>query len=376
MTPVVVILALTLALAATAFAAKKPRKPTRRAHPAPVSAPASRPAPPSLAGPAPPTWSPEEYERRKETRELIVVSVYRPVEMEGRTVTVPREVYLQATGDQGARLKEFVGKSLEVYRKVPVPTVVPPGATPAAAPTPVRASVTPTGPVALPAPASAAVAPSAPVSAATPASAAPSAPAPPSTALSAVARLRALKKAQEQAKSNAAAAPSAPATAGGAAAAEPASAAPASIPAAGAALPEARVAASPPGSGPADEIVRPRHQPVPSISMEVVVGRLQVVDIRGQVVVARVADDGVGKPTLQAPSVVPAELPAIMAGDVARFVLEPPPPPIPPPPVPPPALSKEEQARLDAERAKAEAENQRRKHKRGKYERKVMKWKL
>lgn len=110
--------------------------------------------------------------------------------------------------------------------------------------------------------------------------------------------------------------------------------------------------------------------------MEVVVGRLQVVDIRGQVVVARVADDGVGKPTLQAPSVVPAELPAIMAGDVARFVLEPPPPPIPPPPVPPPALSKEEQARLDAERAKAEAENQRRKHKRGKYERKVMKWKL
>jgi hypothetical protein len=372
LTAVVVILALTLALAATAFAAKKPRKPTRRAHPAPASAPAARPAPPSLAGPAPPTWSPEEYERRKETRELIVVSVYRPVEMEGRTVTVPREVYLQATGDQGARLKEFVGKSLEVYRKVPVPTVVPPGATPAAAPTPVRASVTPTGPVAVPAPASAAAAPSAPVSAATPASAAPSAPAPPSTALSAVARLRALKKAQEQAKANAAAAPSALATA----AVAPASAAPASSPPGGAAPPEAPASASPVGAGPADEIVRPRLQPVPSISMEVVVGRLQVVDIRGQVVVARVADDGVGKPTLQAPSVVPAELPAIMAGDVARFVLEPPPPPIPPPPVPPPALSKEEQARLDAERAKAEAENQRRKHKRGKYERKVMKWKL
>lgn len=381
MTAGVVILALTLALAATAFAAKKPRTHPRRAHPVPASAPASQHAPPSMAGPAPPTWSPEEYERRKETRELVVVSVYRPVEMEGRTVAVPREVYLQAAGDPGARLKEFVGKSLEVYRKVPVPTVVAPGnapGAPATAPTSpnavASATAAPVVQAGQHASTSAAVA-AAPASASAPASAAPSAPAPPSTALSAVARLRALKKAQEQAKANGAGVPSAPPSAAGPVATAPASAAPASTPPAAPGQAAGPVSASV-AAAPADDIVRPRPQPVPSIAMEVVIGRLQVVDIRGQVVVARVAEDGVGKPTLQAPSIVPAELPAIMAGDVARFVLEPPPPPVPPPPVPPPALSKEEQARLDAERAKAEAENQRRKHKRGKYERKVMKWKL
>jgi hypothetical protein len=341
--------------------------------PAPVSAPASH-APAPLAGPAPPTWSPEEYERRKETRELVVVSVYRPVEMEGRTVTVPREVYLQAAGEQGARLKEFVGRALDVYRKVPVPMVAPPEGLPTASAPRGNATPSPSTPASS-APGVATAPPPAATSAAPVSTAPPSAPAPPSTALGAVARLRALKKAQDQAKVNVAAAPSATPSAGAAghtAATPTPGAAPA--PATGPVAASIGPAAS--GASPPDAIVRPRQQPVPSVSMEVVIGRLQVIEIRGQVVVARVADDGVGKPTLQAPSAVPAELPAIMAGDMARFVLEPLPPPVPPPPVPPPALSKEEQAKLDAERKKAEAENWRRKHKRGKYERKVMKWKL
>lgn len=309
-----------------------------------------------VAAPAPPSWSPEELERRRIVREFVVVGVYRPVEMVGRVVTVPREIYLQATRGSEGSLNDMVGQTLDVRRRVPVPAAVE-----TAVASTQRTTVVKPAPKAVP---------STPVSAPAPASSppreAPVAAAPASGPSGAVARLKALKKAQEQAR---------------AAASAPASSA---VPAPSTPAPAAEPPASPPSpasdaadglGAPSREIVRPRPTPLPSPSMDVLVGRVQVVEIRGDVVVARVALDGLAASPNPA-GFVPAEVPAVMAGDLARFVKDPPPPEAPPPPPPPQALSKAEKARLLAERKKAQSENWRRKNPRGKYERKSMKWKL
>ena len=350
-------------VAATAWGETKPKKLVSRHRKAPAtSAPVSeRPAAPSTA-PAPTTASPEPP---RDLRQLVVVGVYRPVEMQGRTVTVAREVYLQAVDGQGDKVGDLRGQALEVYRKVPVPAAVA-----AVQPPDGSASVSPG-------------LPAAPAPAAAPATRAPEPPAAaPSTALSAVARLRALKKAQEQVRAGGAPASSASPA--------PAVSVESAAPGGGGAPSSALLQ---PSAGAADrsrtDIARPRPKALETMEMEVVIGRLHVVEIRGQVVVARVAEDGVRDTAAEEPAqgrgrkkppqppagTFAAELPAIMAGDLARFVVAPPPPAAPPPAVST-ALTAEEQARLDAERKRAEAERRRRKNPRSQYQRDVMKWKL
>lgn len=188
--------------------------------------------------------------------ELTVVGVYRPVDLEGRTIATPREVYLQARGE-GASLADLVGRTLTVHRRVPVPASVP------------------------------------------------------------------MKT--------------------------------------DAAEPEEATAAA--------EVVHPAPATVPSRRIEVEVGRLEVVSIRGDVAIARVRTDGV-RPEGDQPPATWVELPAVLVGDVARLVVAP------PPLSPPPPLSAEERRRLEAEREALERDLARRGKKRPPYERKVMKWKL
>jgi len=56
--------------------------------------------------------------------ELLVVSVYRPVDMEGRTQKTPREVYLRPVEPGVPDLEKLVGQKVTVFRAVPVPAVV------------------------------------------------------------------------------------------------------------------------------------------------------------------------------------------------------------------------------------------------------------
>lgn len=331
----------------------------------PVTAAAAAPA-----APAPPTWSPEELERRREVRDFVVVGVYRPVEMVGRVVTVPREVYLQSTGSPGTALSNLLGQTLEVRRRVPVPTAIGAPSPEASGPTNPPPAASASAPQGTPAAAPAQSAPAAKTPA--PESTPPAAAAPASSATSAVARLRALKKAQAAPKPPAAAAERSPVP--------PSAPVSATTPQAGSPTPTDPVKTQTPERLAASrettpEIMRPRPAPLPSAEMEVVVGRVQIVEIRGEIAVARVAVDGLGAAE-STPGWVPAEVPAIMAGDLARFVKDPPPPEVPPPPPPPQALSEAERARLLDDRKKAQAEAWRRKNPRGKYERKSMKWKL
>ncbi len=216
--------------------------------------------------------------------DLLVVGVYRPLDLEGRTVVEPREVYLQSIGVPEGPLSILIGRTLEVIREVPVPAAVPP-----------------------PSPAS------------QPATAAPD----PSTR------------------------PPQPA-------------------------PEAPVSPVP-----APAVTRPGPEPLPTHTAPTPVGRLEVTAVRGEVVVARVIEDGVDGPArlpveaaIMGPASSRIDLPAVMAGDVARYV-EPPPPAPPPPP-----LSADEQARLDAEKRRLEKDDARRKARPKPYERPVMRWKL
>ena len=55
--------------------------------------------------------------------EFQVVGVYRPVELAGRVVNSPREVYLQSTTED-RDISGFVGVTLEVLRRSPVPATV------------------------------------------------------------------------------------------------------------------------------------------------------------------------------------------------------------------------------------------------------------
>ncbi len=217
--------------------------------------------------------------------ELLVVGVYRPLDLEGRTVVEPREVYLQAVGVPQGPLSTLIGRNLEVIRRAPVPAAVP---------------------LVQPAPPEAAAAPDAP-----------------------------------------AAAPSGSATA----------AAPSPSPA-------------PPASTP--EVARPTIEPMPMPRVPTPIGRLQVTAVRGDVVVARVVHDGVETemhPEAEKPD-GRVDLPAIMAGDTARYVEPPPPIPAPPP------LTDEEKARLEAEQRRLEKDDARRKARPRPFERPVMRWKL
>lgn len=195
--------------------------------------------------------------------DLLVVGVYRPLDLEGRFIVEPREVYLQSIGVPDGPLSTLIGRTLEVVRQVPVPASVPmldPETEAPTMPDPERPGAVPT-----------------------------------------------------------------------------------------------------------------RTVPTP-------VGRLEVIAIRGEVVVARVLADGVGPTEApaeamtggMAPEAAPSrvDVPAVMAGDVARYVE--PPPPIPPPP----PLTAEEKARLEAEQRRLEQDDARRKARPKPYERPVMRWRL
>lgn len=207
--------------------------------------------------------------------ELLVVGVYRPLDLEGRTVVEPREVYLQSVGVPAGPLSALIGRDLDVIRRAPLPAAVP---LPAHAPTE-------------------------------------------------------------------------PETAAPAEAADP----------------------PPPEAPPTDDgITRPTPAPIEAPRVATPVGRLQVTAVRGDVVVARVVHDGVDS-TMHAEAEKPdgrPDLPAIMAGDLARYV-EPPPPPAKPPP-----LSADEKARLEAEKQRLEQDDARRRVRPKPYERPVMRWKL
>lgn len=199
--------------------------------------------------------------------DLLVVGVYRPLDLEGRFIVEPREVYLQSIGVPDGPLSTLIGRTLEVVRQVPVPASVP------------------------------MLDPEAPAAASQPASA------------------------------------------------------------------PTRAEPETPGA-------------VPTRTVPTPVGRLEVTAIRGEVVVARVLEDGVGPTETMvggmAPEAVPSrvDVPAVMAGDVARYVE--PPPPIPPPP----PLTAEEKARLEAEQRRLEQDDARRKARPKPYERPVMRWRL
>ena len=277
--------------------------------------------------------------------ELVVVGVYRPVELSGRTVVVQREIYLEPREPTVKGLDELRGRVFPMYRRVAVPTALPlsrPGAVASAPPAP------PTAAAVAVAPPAASVAPAPPTVAPAP----PSAPRSPPSAhlMSAAERLAELRRRS----------------------AEPPSVAP----------PPPSVAAPPPLPAsihvskvePESPIRRPRPQPPAAQTMEVEVGKVEIVDVRGNVLVGRVIQDALG-PAGGGPA-VPVELSAVMAGDILRWTLPVVPPPPPPPPVPPPPLTQDELNRLEALRRKASAESFRRRNPRGKYERKVMRWKL
>jgi hypothetical protein len=333
---------------------KKPRK-------------AAQAAPPSAAELAAAAARRELGDRR----ELLVVGVYRPVEMSGRTVKVDREVFLQPVDGKGDKVGDLVGRRMTVHRraKVPVSVEAPVAAPPASAPAAASSASSPP--------------PSAPPSA--PVTAAPSA-AP--QKLTAVERLRALRAAAQGGKAPASAPPppsKAPASAP-ASAPPPSSKAPASAPASAPPVVASTPAAPRPdpfdarrlqiqlgGKPDADGVARQTPRPVPGPPIETEVGQIEVFEIRNGIAVARVVTDALaqGRPVIPG-----ADLPVVSSGDVARFTIPAPIPPPPPPPEPPPPLSAEERARLDAENERARAEDYRRKNPRGKYERKVMRWKL
>lgn len=268
-----------------------------------------------------------------ETRyELQVVAVHRPLDLEGRFTTGPREVYLQPLGDPQGPLDALIGQTLVVVRQAPVPAVVPIIAAPAApaAPDPAPPITPPPEPLDHPPPPTAAPRdPDAPPRVPTPNPRDPD-PAP----ITPEARV---------------AAPTAPA---------PVAPAPLAV------TPLIVVPAAP---APV-EAPPPAPAPIPTRPIEVPVGRLEVTAIRGPIVIARVLVDGVA-PAADPPTAAGVDLPAVMAGDLARYVYR-------PPILPPPPLTAEEKARLDAERGELERDDHRRRNQPGPYERPVMKWKL
>ncbi|MCB9540614.1 MAG: hypothetical protein H6704_30715 [Myxococcales bacterium] len=272
--------------------------------------------------------------------DLQVVGVYRPVDLTGRTVQAPREIWLRAT-DAAGDLSTLIGRTLTVHRTVEVPAQVPVGGAPASQPADAPRVE---GDAVRPAP---------------------------------KAKKRRVKRrppSRAVARERAEAEGRAPA---GEAEVEPTAKADAPAPA----VPVEHPADAPPLPlrAPAPRVRPPSPPSVPTTQVEVQVGRVEVVEVRGQVAVARVVEDGIDGGAPAAPPVVRAvmggpstfvDLPAVAAGDTARLVVTP------PPASPPPPMSAEEKQALADEKKAMESELRRRNSKRKPYERKVMKWKL
>ncbi len=290
--------------------------------------------------------------------ELQVVGVYRPVDLSGRTVQAPREIWLRATSADGA-LATLIGRTLTVHRQVEVPAQV--GVAGAPASQPAKAAGADDEPKVAP----------------------PAAKGkkrrvkrqPPSRA---VARQRA--EAAAKAKAEGRAEPAAKAKAEGRAEPEAkAGKGEADGPPPAVAVERPADAPPPPLRSPAPRVRRPAPPSIPTTRVEVLVGRVEVVEVRDQIAVARVVEDGVDAGAPSAPPVMRAvmggpssfvDLPAVAAGDTARLVVAPPAAP------PPPPLSAEEKQALADEKQALERELRRRNSKRAPYERKVMRWKL
>lgn len=71
------------------------------------------------------SWASEIPKAIDPQMELVVVGVYRPVELTGRTLGAPREVYLAAPEGKPAPPEALVGQELPVIRRVPVPATLP-----------------------------------------------------------------------------------------------------------------------------------------------------------------------------------------------------------------------------------------------------------
>lgn len=201
----------------------------------------------TLAFAAPAAAAPPAAEPAGTRYELLVVGVYRPLDLEGRFVEQPREVYLQSVGVPEGPLTDLIGRALTVVRQAPVPAAVP-------------------------------------------------------------------------------------------------------------LIDRAAAPRAPDGGAPDAGVPEPPTMPTP-------IGRLEVTAVRGEIVIARIVDP-------EAPADPRVDVPAVMAGDLARYV-EPPPPPPPPPP-----LTADEKAALEAEQRRLERDDARRRSRPGPYERPVMKWKL
>lgn len=324
-------------------------------------------ATPALADPAAP---------RGARYELQVVAVHRPLDLDGRFTTAPREVFLQPLGEPTGPLDALVGHTLTVVRRAPVPAVVPiapekptalaskssdmpsnmtsdmPSKTPMASDMPSQAPTGDGDPDPMAAPPTGAR----PVDDVTP-------------SVEPGATPMAGDRAGPEREG-----PEPPAT--------PGPPSPADANAAPAGLPRPPVVAPVPTAAPAvaatrlDRVERAATPPVPTRAIETPIGQVRVTAIRGDIVVARVVTDGVsdsGQPPMAKAVAEPppssVDLPAVMAGDLARYVHR---PPIPPPP----PLTAEEKARLEAEQRELERDDHRRKNRPGEYERPVMKWKL
>ncbi len=276
--------------------------------------------------------------------ELTVVGVYRPVDLQGRTVQAPREIYLRARPGTDVPLTPLVGRTLTVHRLVEVPALVSAagprravGAAPKAGPPAVKASAPkPTG----------------------------------RRPSKAVARMQAEAAAKAAAKSPAVESPS------------EAPPAPETVVKSTAPAPALTPTPAPNRGVRVERPMRPR---VPTTRIEVLVGRVEVVEVRGAVAVARVVEDGVGpgggvsRSAMMMPPAAMAvmgtgaafvDLPAVIAGDIARLAVE----PVARTKSPP--LSDAESKALEEERASMEKDLRRRNTKRKPYEREVMRWKL
>ncbi len=250
--------------------------------------------------------------------EFRVVGVYRPVDLHGRTVQAPREVYLQPLSASGP-ISALVGQTIDVHRQVAVPASVPF----ADKPKPKKRAEKP-------------------------------------------AKKKKKKKKAKRRRMSRAARKKAAAEKAAKEKAEAEKAAAEKAAAEKAAEEQAKKkAAAPP---PPDKIARVAPPTVKTTTITVPVGKVRVVEIRGDVVVALVVQDGVDG--LGGPMAPAGAVPAVMAGDLARHEVQP------PPPEPPPPLSDAEAAKLEEERKATEREDRRRRNPLKRYERRKMRWKL
>jgi len=121
------------------------------------------------------------------------------------------------------------------------------------------------------------------------------------------------------------------------------------------------------------EVVRPTLKGVSAEAIEITVGQVEVMTVRGDVAVARVVSDGVGD---EQTTTVPvfgghglAEFPAIMSGDLARYEVKRPPKEAAP-------LQGEDLNELDEDLELLEREERRRQQRQRRFQRDRTKWNL